>query len=86
MKRSRFFLTLMAFCVGLCLFRVKYQVMALEKSHREISGKITENKEAIHILKAELTHLNDPARLQKLAMTHLGYNACLLYTSPSPRD
>ena len=65
----------MAFCVGLGLFRVKYQVMALEKSHREVSKKITESKEAIHVLKAELTHLNDPDRLQKLAVAHLGYSA-----------
>lgn len=75
MKRSRFFLTLMAFCVGLGLFRVKYQVMALEKSHKEVVKGITETKEAIHVLKAELTHLNDPARLQKLAITHLGFSA-----------
>ena len=65
----------MAFGVGLCLFRVKYQVMALEKSHKEIVKRITESKESIHVLKAELTHLNDPARLQKLAVTHLGFAA-----------
>jgi cell division protein FtsL len=75
MRRSRFFLTIMAFCVGLGLFRVKYQVMALEKSHREVVKKIAESKESIHVLKAELTHLNDPARLQKLAVTHLGHAA-----------
>lgn len=75
MRRSRFFLALMAFCVGLGLFRVKYQVMALEKSNRVIAQKITENRELIHVLKAELTHLNDPARLQKLAVAHIGYSS-----------
>ena len=75
MRRSRFFLTIIAFGVGLCLFRVKYQVMALEKSHKEIVKRIIESKESIHVLKAELTHLNDPARLQKLAVTHLGFAA-----------
>lgn len=75
MGRSRFFLTVLAFCVGFCLFRVKYQVMALEKSHKEIVKCIAENKETIHVLKAELTHLNDPVRLQKLAITHLGFSA-----------
>lgn len=74
MQRSRFFLTILAFCVGFCLFRVKYQVMALEKSHKEVVKYITESKEAIHVLKAELTHLNDPVRLQKLATTHLGFS------------
>ena len=48
--------------------------MALEKSHKEVVKYITENKESIHVLKAELTHLNDPVRLQKLATTHLGFS------------
>ena len=67
MRRSQFFLALMAFCVGLGLFRVKYQVMALEKNHKQVVKSISETRESIHVLKAELTHLNDPARLQKLA-------------------
>lgn len=73
--RSRFLLIVIAFCVGFGLFRVKYQVVALEKNYKEISKSITEVKESIHILKAELTHLNDPARLQKLAMTYLNFKA-----------
>lgn len=75
MRRSRFFLTIMAFCVGLGLFRVKYQVMALEKNHKHVVKSIAETKESIHVLKAELTHLNDPARLQKLSSTHLNFGA-----------
>jgi hypothetical protein len=75
MRRSRFFLTIMAFCVGLGLFRVKYQVMALEKDHKHAVKSIAEAKESIHMLKAELTHLNDPARLQKLSSTHLSFGA-----------
>lgn len=75
MRRSRFLLIITAFCAGFGLFRVKYQVVALEKSHKEITKSIAETKESIHILKAELTHLNDPARLQKLAMTHLNFKA-----------
>ena len=75
MRRSRFFLTIMAFCVGLGLFRVKYQVMALEKNHKHVVKSISETKESIHVLKAELTHLNDPARLQKLSSTHLNFGA-----------
>lgn len=75
MRRSRFFLTIMAFCVGLGLFRVKYQVMALEKDHKHAVKSIAETKESIHMLKAELTHLNDPARLQKLSSTHLKFGA-----------
>lgn len=75
MKRSRFLLVAAAFCAGFGLFRVKYQVVALEKSHKEVIKSIAETKETIHILKAELTHLNDPARLQKLAVLHLDFKA-----------
>lgn len=75
MKRSQFFLVLIAFCAGLGLFRVKYQVVALEKSHKQVVKSIVETKESIHILKAELTHLNDPARLQNLATVHLNFRA-----------
>jgi hypothetical protein len=49
--------------------------MALEKSHKQVVKSISETKESIHVLKAELTHLNDPARLQKLAITHLNFSA-----------
>jgi len=65
----------MAFCAGLGLFRVKYQVVALEKRHKQVVKSIADTKQSIHILKAELTHLNDPARLQKLAISHLDFKA-----------
>jgi cell division protein FtsL len=74
MGRSRLFLVIAAFCVGLGLFKVKYQVMALEKRHKDILKSVSENRESIHVLKAELTHLNDPERLQKLAENHLGFS------------
>lgn len=74
MGRSRLFLVIAAFCVGLGLFKVKYQVMALEKRHKDVVQSVVENREAIHVLKAELTHLNDPERLQKLAENHLGFS------------
>ena len=73
MGRSRLFLMIAAFCVGLGLFKIKYQVMALEKSHKDVVKAVNDTKETIHVLKAELTHLNDPERLQKLAITHLGF-------------
>lgn len=74
MGRSRLFLVIGAFCVGLGLFKVKYQVMSLEKRHKDVVKSVAENRESIHVLKAELTHLNDPERLQKLAENHLGFS------------
>lgn len=74
MGRSRLFLIIGAFFVGLGLFKVKYQVMSLEKRHKDVVKSVAESRESIHVLKAELTHLNDPERLQKLAENHLGFS------------
>lgn len=75
MNKLHVFLMFSAFCVGLGLFKVKYQVMALENNYKNTLKLVSENKEAIHVLKAELTHLNDPERLQKLAVKHLNFVA-----------
>lgn len=90
MGRSRLFLMIAAFCVGLGLFKIKYQVMALEKSHKDVVKAVNDTKETIHVLKAELTHLNDPERLQKLAINHLGFASIkpyqIVYISELPKN
>ena len=60
-------------CLAICLgvFRIKYTVMALEQQHRLVKRAISENQEAIHVLRAEWHHLNNPERLQKLAVKYL---------------
>ena len=71
MRRSTVFFVFMAAGVGLGLFQLKYQVMNLEEDHRRIRRVIRETDEAIHILKAEWAHLNDPKRLQILCERYL---------------
>jgi len=66
MSRPTFLLVFIATGVGLGLFQLKYQVMNLEQKHRRIRQTILETDEAIHILKAEWSYLNDPERLQSL--------------------
>lgn len=53
------------------VFHIKYEVVALEQLNRKANKEIQENKEAIHILKAEKSHLSDPKRLQALAKNYL---------------
>jgi cell division protein FtsL len=54
------------------LFHVKYQVQNLEEELNLEHRSILHRQEAIHILKAEWSYLNQPARLSDLAKRHLG--------------
>ena len=57
---------------ALGLFHVKYEVQRLEEELGLEHQSILERQEAIHILKAEWSFLNQPARLSDLAKRHLG--------------
>ena len=54
------------------LFHVKYEVQHLEEELNLEHRSILQRQEAIHILKAEWSYLNQPARLSALAKRHLG--------------
>jgi hypothetical protein len=54
------------------LFQVKFEVQALEKELKALNGQIYANQQAIHVLEAEWSHLNDPARLSELNARLLG--------------
>lgn len=71
MSRLYVFLGLFILVIGGTLFHVKYRVVALEQELYIARQKITEINHAIHILKAEWEHLNQPQRLQLLAENHL---------------
>lgn len=71
LRRPTFWFVTLAICVGMVLFRIKYEVIALEQHNKRIKKEILANKDAIHHLKAEWTYLNDPKRLQASAKNHL---------------
>ncbi|MCE3231349.1 MAG: hypothetical protein K0R76_1447 [Alphaproteobacteria bacterium] len=71
MKRPTGVFVFIAAGVGLGLFQLKYQVMNLEQDHRRIRKTIRDTDEAIHVLRAEWAHLNDPKRLQGLCERYL---------------
>lgn len=71
MSRLLIFLGLIICGIGASLFQIKYRVIALEQELYAAREKIVEIEHAVHILKAEWEHLNQPQRLQKLAENHL---------------
>ena len=66
---------LLAASLSLTLFVVKYQVQDLEEELVGLNRSITEDRQAIHVLKAEWSHLNEPKRLKSLAERYLGLSA-----------
>lgn len=57
----------LAGAMGVGLFFVKHEVKEQEARLAELNQEIQSNQEAIHVLKAEWSYLNDPARLRALS-------------------
>ncbi len=58
--------------LGIGLFQVKYNVQSKERELREVRRQIEANDNAIHVLEAEWSYLNDPLRLADLTRRHTG--------------
>lgn len=71
MQRSTSIFFLLALLGGFILFKVKYEVVEIEQKLAETQLQIAREKETIHILKAEWSHLNEPQRLKYLAEKYL---------------
>lgn len=72
MRPAAFVSLVLASALSLALFALKYQVQDLEDELVKLNRTIFADQEAIHVLKAEWSHLNDPRRLRSLARRHLG--------------
>jgi hypothetical protein len=57
---------------GTCLYLLKMQVETQEQRLAAIQARISDTRDAIHVLKAEWSYLNDPVRLRAEAERHLG--------------
>ena len=68
-------IVLLAVLLSLTLFTVKYQVQDMEDQLLGLNRSITDDRQAIHVLKAEWSYLNQPARLRNLAERYLGLAA-----------
>lgn len=57
--------------VGYGVFQVKYEVQEMEARLQQLQRGIVSDRQAIHVLKAEWSYLNQPNRLQELTKRHL---------------
>ncbi len=71
-RQTTLLFALMAVGISLTLFLVKYRVQDLEDQLLSIERTVAEDRQAIHVLNAEWSHLNEPNRLRDLAERHLG--------------
>ena len=65
-------IVLLTASLSLTLFVVKSQVQDMEEELVGLNRSITEDRQAIHVLKAEWSYLNEPSRLKNLAERYLG--------------
>ncbi len=72
MRHTTLLFLLIAGAISIALFSVKYQVQDLERELGSLNKSITLERQSIHVLNAEWSHLNNPERLGKLARWHLG--------------
>jgi len=70
-RRTTFLSAALAASMGVALFVVKYQVQNLEDQLTAIDHQIVSERQTIHVLKAEWSHLNEPGRLRRLAVRYL---------------
>ncbi len=72
MIRPPIALIALAALAGGALFHNAFQVSALEDRLDELNAEIRTERDAIHVLRAEWTHLNQPSRLAELSVRYLG--------------
>lgn len=61
----------LAIVAGVGLFHVSYRVQSLEEELTQVNRQIVREREAIHVLRAEWSYLNEPTRLADLTRRHL---------------
>ena len=71
MRQTTIFTLLLAAIMSVALFYLKYEVTDLEQELDILNEAIVTDQEAIHVLNAEWSHLNDVARIKDLAKRYL---------------
>jgi len=72
MRFINFLLALVLAALAVVIYQVKYETRGLEQRVSRLQVTIAQERDAIGILRAEWSHLNRPARLERLARKHLG--------------
>lgn len=76
----------LAITAGTGLFLLKYEVRAMEEQLVQIKQQTLSNLEAVHVLKAEWSHLNHPTRLENLGRRLLSLEPVIARQSASIAD
>ena len=84
MRTSTLSILLSAIAIGIGLFMVKYRVQDLESQLDDLNRQIARDREAIQVLRAEWSHLNEPRRLKVLASRYLSMAPVSLDKVTSP--
>ena len=70
-RLSLFFLIAVALIAAIGTFVLKHEVQKIESRLGLVHREIINHQEALQVLKAEWSHLNQPERLKELAHRHL---------------
>ena len=71
MRQTTILTILLAAVMSVALFYLNFEVTELEDELDNLNTKIVSDRETIHVLKAEWSHLNDVNRLRDLAERYL---------------
>jgi hypothetical protein len=71
MRRAIWLWLCMALGLGFGVYELKLQVQGLEQRLAGANREILADEEAIHVLKAEWSYLNEPDRIEALARKYL---------------
>lgn len=71
MRQTTLLTLLAAGIMTVALFYLKYEVTSLEEELSALNRTIVRDQEAIHVLRAEWSHLNESERLHELADKYL---------------
>ena len=69
--------SVVAVVLAVTVFQIKYAVQGLEGDLTQVNAQIVQDQEAIHVLRAEWSYLNQPERIAGLAERYLGLDPAL---------
>jgi len=85
-NRAALIWMILAITAGTGLFVLKYEVRAMEEQLVQIEQQTLSNLGAVHVLKAEWSHLNQPTRLEDLGRRLLALEPVIALQSVSISD
>jgi len=72
MRHATVITLFIAALMGVALYYLKYRVTELENELARLNQEIVEDQQAVHVLRAEWSYLNEASRLRSIAEQHLG--------------